>query len=146
MPVRSTSRWLSETRRPDCYATCCTPAFVWTRLTDWCWTVSWHSLPGFVPRQIGASASPHSSAPILLDVALIHLSADGRLDAEVPDNVRIYHLADTHHGGGALPLDNHVFTGEACRAVGRTRYAAAASQLVCMPAAIHAIPALAASR
>src|SRR5262249_34073219 len=48
---------------------------------------------------------------ITLDVALIHLSADGKSDAAVPDNVRIYHLAGTHHGGGTPPLDNHVFTG-----------------------------------
>jgi hypothetical protein len=48
-----------------------------------------------------------------LDAALIHLSADGHADAAVPDNVRIYHFAGTHHGGGSLPLDNKVFTGVA---------------------------------
>jgi hypothetical protein len=42
--------------------------------------------------------------------ALIHLQADGQADAEVPDDVRIYHLTGTHHGGGSLPLDNRVFT------------------------------------
>jgi hypothetical protein len=52
-----------------------------------------------------------SAEYVNLDVALIHLAADGQADAEIPDNVRIYHLAGTHHGGGSLPLDNHVFTG-----------------------------------
>src|SRR5262249_29792824 len=41
----------------------------------------------------------------------IHLAADGASDAPIPDNVRIYHLAGTHHGGGTLPLDNRVFSG-----------------------------------
>jgi hypothetical protein len=42
-------------------------------------------------------------------VALIHLAADGQADAEIPDNVRIYHMAGTHHGGGTLPLTNRIF-------------------------------------
>jgi hypothetical protein len=54
-----------------------------------------------------------SAEYINLDVALIHLSADGQADADVPENVRIYHLAGTHHGGGTLPLDNRVFTAAA---------------------------------
>jgi hypothetical protein len=54
-----------------------------------------------------------SAEYVNLDVALIHISADGLSDAEVPSNVRIYHLAGTHHGGGSLPLDNQVFTGTA---------------------------------
>ncbi|MBV8083896.1 MAG: hypothetical protein JO247_03680 [Chloroflexi bacterium] len=44
-----------------------------------------------------------------LTMALIHLTADQRADAEVPDNVRIYQMAGTHHPGGNLPLDNRVF-------------------------------------
>jgi hypothetical protein len=42
-------------------------------------------------------------------VALIHLAADGQADADIPDNVRIYHMAGTHHGGGTLPLTNRIF-------------------------------------
>jgi len=45
-----------------------------------------------------------------LDVSLIHMASNGLSDAEVPDNVRIYHLAGTHHGGGSLPLDNRIFS------------------------------------
>ena len=35
--------------------------------------------------------------------ALTHTSLDGRRDAEVPDNVRIYLLAGTQHGEAAMP-------------------------------------------
>jgi hypothetical protein len=35
--------------------------------------------------------------------ALTHLSLDGARDADVPDNVRIYHLAGTQHGEAAFP-------------------------------------------
>jgi hypothetical protein len=38
--------------------------------------------------------------------ALIHLTPDCNADAEVPDNVRIYHLAGTQHVSAGLPLDN----------------------------------------
>jgi len=48
-----------------------------------------------------------------LSAALIHLTADGRADAPIPDNVRIYHLTGTHHGGGTLPLDNRLFDARA---------------------------------
>ncbi|HEX8966944.1 MAG TPA: alpha/beta hydrolase domain-containing protein, partial [Chloroflexota bacterium] len=48
-----------------------------------------------------------------LACALIHLSADGSTDVEIPDDVRIYHLAGTHHGGGGLPLTNRLFSGVA---------------------------------
>jgi hypothetical protein len=51
-----------------------------------------------------------SAEYINLDLALIHTTADQRADVELPDNVRIYHLAGTHHGGGSLPLDNRVFS------------------------------------
>ena len=51
-----------------------------------------------------------SAEYINLDLALIHMTADQRADVAVPDNVRIYHLAGTHHGGGSLPLDNRVFS------------------------------------
>ena len=51
-----------------------------------------------------------SAEYVNLDVALIHMTTDGRADADVPDDVRIYHLAGTHHGGGTLPLDNRVFS------------------------------------
>jgi hypothetical protein len=50
-----------------------------------------------------------SAEYVNLDVALIHMTTDGQADAEVPENVRIYHLSGTHHGGGTLPLDNRVF-------------------------------------
>ncbi|MDE3074776.1 MAG: hypothetical protein KGJ86_05055, partial [Chloroflexota bacterium] len=48
-----------------------------------------------------------------LAAALIHVSPDGRTDSPIPDNVRVYHLAGTHHGGGALPLGNRVFSNAA---------------------------------
>jgi hypothetical protein len=51
-----------------------------------------------------------SAEYVNLDLALIHMTADQRADVQVPDNVRIYHLAGTHHGGGSLPLDNRVFS------------------------------------
>jgi hypothetical protein len=51
-----------------------------------------------------------SAEYINLDLALIHTSADQRADVDVPDNVRIYQLAGSHHGGGTLPLDNRVFS------------------------------------
>jgi hypothetical protein len=51
-----------------------------------------------------------SAEYVNLDLALIHMTADQRADVEVPENVRIYHLAGTHHGGGSLPLDNRVFS------------------------------------
>jgi hypothetical protein len=51
-----------------------------------------------------------SAEYVNLDLALIHTTVDGQADAEVPDSVRIYHLAGTHHGGGTLPLDNRVFS------------------------------------
>jgi hypothetical protein len=51
-----------------------------------------------------------SAEYVNLGVALIHMAANGLVDADVPDNVRIYHLAGTHHGGGTLPLDNRVFS------------------------------------
>jgi hypothetical protein len=35
--------------------------------------------------------------------ALTHLTLDGMRDADVPDNVRIYHLAGTQHGEAAFP-------------------------------------------
>jgi len=35
--------------------------------------------------------------------ALTHLSLEGARDADVPDNVRIYHLAGTQHGEAAFP-------------------------------------------
>jgi hypothetical protein len=54
-----------------------------------------------------------SAEYVNLDLALIHTTSDQHADAEIPDNVRIYHLAGTHHGGGSLPLDNRVFSGMA---------------------------------
>jgi hypothetical protein len=51
-----------------------------------------------------------SAEYVNLDLALIHMTSDQRADVEVPDNVRIYHFAGTHHGGGSLPLDNRVFS------------------------------------
>lgn len=36
--------------------------------------------------------------------ALVHTALDGKTDAPVPDNVRVYHLTGTQHGGQPLPL------------------------------------------
>ena len=35
--------------------------------------------------------------------SLIHTSIDGKRDIEVPENVRIYHIAGTQHGPGSFP-------------------------------------------
>lgn len=35
--------------------------------------------------------------------ALTHTTLDGKADATIPDNVRIYHLSGTQHGSGSLP-------------------------------------------
>jgi len=35
--------------------------------------------------------------------SLIHTSVDGKRDIEVPENVRIYHIAGTQHGPGSFP-------------------------------------------
>lgn len=35
--------------------------------------------------------------------SLIHTSIDGKRDIEIPDNVRIYHIAGTQHGPGSFP-------------------------------------------
>ncbi len=35
--------------------------------------------------------------------SLIHTTIDGKSDVEVPDNVRIYHIAGTQHGPGSFP-------------------------------------------
>lgn len=35
--------------------------------------------------------------------SLIHTTIDGRSDAEIPENVRIYHIAGTQHGPGSYP-------------------------------------------
>ncbi len=35
--------------------------------------------------------------------SLIHTTIDGRSDAEIPENVRIYHIAGTQHGPGSFP-------------------------------------------
>ncbi len=46
--------------------------------------------------------------------ALVHTALDGKTDAPVPDNVRIYHLTGTQHGGQPLPLtDTQVGGGRA---------------------------------
>ena len=62
---------------------------------------------GSIPRVMHVNTSAEYCN---LAAALIHLTADGTADAEIPDNVRIYHLAGTHHGGGTLPLDNRLFS------------------------------------
>ncbi|MBV9577530.1 MAG: hypothetical protein JO057_02950 [Chloroflexi bacterium] len=77
--------------------------------------------PGFAPPFLDEPVPADGPRPkvihintsaeyVNLDVALIHTTADGQADADIPDDVRIYHLAGTHHGGGALPLDNRVFS------------------------------------
>jgi hypothetical protein len=35
--------------------------------------------------------------------SLIHTTVDGQGDIEIPDNVRIYHIAGTQHGAGSFP-------------------------------------------
>ncbi|MEZ5363412.1 MAG: alpha/beta hydrolase domain-containing protein [Bryobacterales bacterium] len=35
--------------------------------------------------------------------SLIHTTIDGKRDIEIPDNVRIYHIAGTQHGPGSFP-------------------------------------------
>jgi len=40
--------------------------------------------------------------------ALIHTTLDGKRDAAIPDNVRIYHFASTQHGPAAFPVPKGV--------------------------------------
>jgi hypothetical protein len=62
--------------------------------------------------------------------ALTHMTADGKRDAAVPENVRIYHLAGTQHGEAAFPptpgqgqaLGNPTPQGNVMRALLRTAH------------------------
>jgi hypothetical protein len=62
-----------------------------------------------VPRIIHLNTSSEycsSSAYVHASAALGHLTADGRADVDVPDNVRIYLCASTQHAPSALPLNS----------------------------------------
>ena len=62
--------------------------------------------------------------------ALTHLTPDGTRDADLPENVRIYHLAGTQHGEAAFPptpgtgqaLGNPMPQGNVMRAILRAAY------------------------
>jgi Alpha/beta hydrolase domain len=62
---------------------------------------------GKVPRIIHLNTSSEycsSSAYVHASAAMSHLTADGRADVEVPDNVRIYLCCSTQHAPDPLPL------------------------------------------
>jgi hypothetical protein len=62
---------------------------------------------GKVPRVIHLNTSSEycsSSAYVHASAAVSHLTADGRADVEVPDNVRIYLCSSTQHAPDPLPL------------------------------------------
>ena len=62
---------------------------------------------GKVPRVIHLNTSSEycsSSAYVHASAAMSHLTADGRVDVDVPDNVRIYLCSSTQHAPDPLPL------------------------------------------
>jgi len=62
---------------------------------------------GKVPRVIHLNTSSEycsSSAYVHASAAMSHLTADGRADVDVPDNVRIYLCSSTQHAPDPLPL------------------------------------------
>ena len=63
---------------------------------------------GRVPKVIHVNTSSEycSSAAIChISAALSHLSSDGAHDVDLPDNVRMYHLASTQHAPSPLTLE-----------------------------------------
>ena len=62
---------------------------------------------GKVPRVMHMHTSSEycsSSAYVHSSAALSHLTADGQSDVQVPETVRIYHLASTQHAPAPLPM------------------------------------------